>query len=311
MNVFIGNYKVSKGLVLAPMDGYTDYPFRMICHKFGSLISISEFISTSGSLRRSIDFNPHFYFSESERPFGYQLSGENPQKMVVAAKTLMRFAPDFFDVNAGCPDRQVVSHGAGSALLLNPNLLAEIVGALKKYLPVPISAKIRIGWDDAHRNFIDVSTLLEHCGVSFISIHARTREQAYSGSSDWNAIKLIKSNVKIPVIGNRDVRNIHDIERMESETGCDLVMIGRAAIGNPWIFSRIPKKDISALEIINTACEQLKLSVNLYGEIKGVQVFRKHLKAYLNCPQCAHIKIQTLLRSSNAEFIIQSLAKSI
>lgn len=303
----IGRTIISGDLILAPMDGFTDSAFRTICRQQGSAISISEFISTSGSLKRSKKTNPHIFFQEIERPFGFQLSGDDPHKILNAAQELQAMNPDFFDLNLGCPDKQVVSHGAGAALLNEPLRISQIIKLLTSQLPVPVSAKMRLGWDEKSRNYLDVSKLIEQSGAAFLSVHARTRVQAYSGIPDWEAIAEIKHALNIPVIGNGDVRTIQDIEQIKSKTGCDAVMIGRAAVGNPWIFARKNKSVLTVQEIIERLLEHLRFSMELYGDEHGIRAFRKHLRAYLHCPQCTHIDQSQLIRSTSFEFIKQTL----
>lgn len=309
MSFAIGSHTIEGDLVLAPMDGYSDSPFRSICRQFGSSFSISEFISTSGSSTRKVKKNPHIFFAEIERPFGFQLSGENPQKMLYHAQQLLLLKPDFFDVNIGCPDRQIVSHGAGAALMLKPELVSEIISLLSCNLPVPVSAKIRLGWDEKHKNYLEISKIIEQSGASFLAVHARTRAQIYSGLSDWNAIREIKNAIQIPVIGNGDVHDINDIEKMKKHTECDLVMIGRSAVGNPWIFSRRSKISVTTEEIIRTMLKHLYQSINLYGESGGIRIFRKHMRAYLSTPQCAHIDQSQLIQSTSADYISNTLSR--
>ncbi len=278
---YIAHIPVFGRLILAPMDGYTDAPFRLLARQFGSALSISEFIN-------GIDVkggHPHLHhkliYSEEERPFAFQIFDDAPERMLFAAQKLLEYKPDTIDVNMGCSARNVSNRGAGAGLLKHPAKIARIMQDLVAHLPVPVTAKIRLGWDDANRNYLEVSHILEECGASAIAVHARTRKQEYSGTAYWPAIGEIKSRVKIPVIGNGDVKSLADAERMMKETGCDAVMIGRAAIGNPWIFQGSQRGEQSTQEILRVIRLHLHGMVQQYSERIGVVLFRKHLTRYL------------------------------
>jgi len=277
---YIGNVQILGQVMLAPMDGYTDLPFRLLCRRQGSAAVFSEFIN-------GIDVengHPHLLskliFSSEERPFAYQVFDDNPERLLRAAEKLQERKPDFIDVNMGCSARNVSNRGAGAGLLKDTEKIAHIINLLVKNLKVPVTAKIRLGWDENTRNYMEVSKIIEGNGSSALTIHARTRKQEYSGNADWNAIAEIKRSVSIPVIGNGDVRSYKDAQRMLSETGCDAVMVGRAAIGNPWIF-RGDDRSPDNLEIFEMVKSHLDLITIHYGEKVGILVFRKHLAKYL------------------------------
>ena len=194
---------------------------------------------------------------------------------------VLRLNPDIIDINLGCSARCVSNRGAGAGLLKSPEKIKEIFTGLIKISPVPVTAKMRLGWDENSRNYLEVAKLLEDHGAAMIAVHGRTRSQAYTGKSDWIAIGEIKQTVSIPVIANGDVRTVADIERIKSITGCDAVMIGRGAIGNPWLFSRIDRASISLQSTIEVMLEHLTLMDDFYGQSRGHILFRKHLKAYL------------------------------
>jgi len=277
---FIGNVPINGRVILAPMDGYTDLPFRLLCRRQGSAASISEFINGIDVENGHPHLNTKIKFSDEERPFAYQLFDDNPDRLLRAAIELRKKNPDFIDVNMGCSARNVVNRGAGAGLLKEPKKIAIIIESLVKNLDIPITAKIRLGWDDSTINYPEVSKIIEEHGASALTLHARTRKQEYSGSADWNAIRTVKQQLKIPVIGNGDVKSYDDAHRMLLETGCDAVMIGRAAIGNPWIFSSTnssPGKQELFVMIEN----HLELITTHYGEKIGMLVFRKHLVRYL------------------------------
>ncbi len=278
---YIGIVPVYGRYILAPMDGYTDHPFRLLCRQLGSAISISEFINGIDIANGHPHLPSKLMFSTEERPFSYQIFDDDPERLVNAAKYLARSNPDFIDINMGCSARNVVNRGAGAGLLKDPQKIAKIMSSLVSAVDLPITAKIRLGWDEGSRNYLEVSKILEDNGASAISVHARTRKQEYSGIADWNSIGEIKNLVKIPVIGNGDVVNIADADRLMDQTGCDAVMIGRAAIGNPWVFNNVDSSEISAeirFEMIENHLEKM---ISLYGSNLGVPIFRKHLVRYL------------------------------
>ncbi len=268
-------------LLLAPMDGFTDSPFRIVCKEQGSALCTSEFIN-------GIDVtfgHPHLkyktYFSSIERPFSYQLFDDDPQRLLNSALSLVRFEPDIIDVNMGCSARNVSNRGAGAGLLKRPDKVRRIASDLVTSLGVPVTAKIRLGWDDKSRNYLEIVKILQDCGVSAISVHARTRNQQYFGLADWDAIAEIKSAISIPIIGNGDARSIADALKMVEHTNCDAVMIGRAALGNPWVFSGLIKNDLSGVDLFRVIMRHLDLMIDLYSPRIGTVLFRKHMARYL------------------------------
>lgn len=278
----ISNIPIHGKLILAPMDGYTDAPMRALARCFGSALSVSEFIN-------GIDVkqgHPHLLnkltYSEEERPFAYQIFDDNPERMLSAALKLQDRNPDFIDINMGCSAKNVSNRGAGAGLLKHPLKIGRIVEDLVKHLSVPVTAKIRLGWDENSLNYLEVSRIIQESGASAITVHARTRKQEYSGQANWSAIGEVKSQLRIPVIGNGDVKSLADAERMMSETGCDAVMIGRAAIGNPWIFCGSQREDQSKEELLRVITLHLQGMVDHYNEKIGVVLFRKHLTRYLH-----------------------------
>jgi len=269
-------------LLLAPMDGFTDSPFRSICREFGSSLSTSEFIN-------GIDVkygHPHLKlktaFTSDECPFSYQVFDDDPQRLLEASKKLSQSNPDLIDINMGCSARNVSNRGAGAGLLKRPDKVHQIASDLVKNLPVPVTAKIRLGWDDNSRNYLEIARILEDCGINAITVHARTRKQQYQGEADWNAIAEVKSILSIPVIGNGDVTSRLSALKMLEYTGCDAVMIGRAALGNPWVFSGKSREDISIDERFSIISSHLSKMVELYTPRIGTILFRKHLSRYLH-----------------------------
>ncbi|GAP21106.1 tRNA-dihydrouridine synthase [Leptolinea tardivitalis] len=278
----IGAIPIYRKLILAPMDGYSDHPFRLICRRWGSACTYSEFINAMDLEGKQ---HPHIggrlFFSEEERPFGYQILDNSPDRILIAAQILRERNPDFIDVNLGCCSRSVCSRGAGARLLVEPEKISLILDSLVKNLDIPVTAKIRLGWDEKNRNYLEVARRVEQSGVSALAVHGRTKIQAYTGMADWDAIAQVKQVVSIPVIGNGDVKTANDISRFLSHTDCDAIMIGRGAIGNPWIFSGKDQQDCSKEEIYRTMVEHLEASINYYGEDHGLVVFRKQAVLYV------------------------------
>ncbi len=277
----IGSIPIFGCIILAPMDGYTDAPFRGIAREFGSALSISEFINGIDVKQGHPHLRNKLTFSEMERPFAYQIFDDKPDRMLFAAKKLMANNPDYIDINMGCSARNVSNRGAGAGLLKHPRKIAQIVEDLVKNLPVPVTAKIRLGWDDQSLNYLEVAHIIQESGASAITVHGRTRKQEYSGQANWQAIAEVKSQLTIPVIGNGDVKSLEDAERMMRETGCDAVMIGRAAIGNPWVFQGSQREEQPTNELMRVIKLHLSAIIKQYGERIGVVLFRKHLTRYL------------------------------
>ena len=274
--------EVMGDLILAPMDGYSNLPFRSLCREFGSAISYSEFINAIDVPGGHNFVNEKLVFWPVERPVAFQLFDNDPQRLLEAALKLQEYQPDFFDINLGCSDRSVSGRGAGAGLLRTPHLIAEIFQKLTAALDVPLTAKIRLGWDDASRNYLEVAHIIEDNGGALIAVHGRTRQQGYAGVADWDAITDVCRSVRIPVIGNGDVRCVADIERLKQYTGCQAVMIGRAAQGNPWIFARLDRHQVPLDQVHQTMLVHLERMLAFHGEWRGLQLFRKHASCYLN-----------------------------
>jgi tRNA-dihydrouridine synthase B len=281
------------------MDGFSDQPFRTICNQFGSAISYTEFINATDVLQRLPYILKRIAFNEIERPVGFQIYGNSTEEILKAADILIHYSPDFFDLNLGCSEKHVAARGAGSGLLKFPEKIREIMTALVTHFQIPITAKIRIGWEKASPNFIEIAKILEGSGASMIAVHGRTRDQRWREPALWQPIEAVKKAVSIPVIGNGDVRTIADIYAMFAQTGCDGVMIGRAAVGNPWIFSRIDKNDLSKTEILEMVAGHWKSVKEFYGREKALVLFRKHLKAYLSTAQFADLNLKQLISSTD------------
>ena len=280
--------------ILAPMDGYSDWPFRSLCRKFGSAMSYTEFVKVEKILSRSKEPAKRLYFEETERPITFQIYGDNPDLMLKAALKIEPLKPDIIDINMGCPAKSIADRGAGVGMMPTPEKVAETFKKLTAALKVPVTGKIRLGWDKI-KNYKLIARIVEEEGGSLIAIHGRTKEQRYSGDADWDAIAEVKSLVKIPVIGSGDVKTVADIQRMKQHTNCDAVMIGRGAIANPWIFMGLDREQVPAELLKQTIHEHLQKSVQFYGEEDGQRLFRKYAVQYL--------LLKTLDRDSRKEIL--------
>jgi tRNA-dihydrouridine synthase B len=236
MSIKIGNVAIFHPVVLAPMAGTTDLPFRRLVKELGCGLICTEMISDQGLLHNNEATNKMLEFHEGERPISMQLFGSDPESMARAAKIVASTGVDIVDINMGCPTPKIVKNGEGSALMRNPALAYDIIRAVVKAIDQPVTVKIRKGWDEHCVNAVEMARMAEQAGAMAIAVHGRTREQFYAGRADWQIIAQVKDAVSIPVIGNGDIRSPQDAKSMMEMTGCDAVMIGRAAQGNPWIF---------------------------------------------------------------------------
>lgn len=266
--------------ILAPMDGYSDWPFRSVCRELGSAMSYTEFVKVEHILHSPRHTRAKLHFEEAERPVVFQIYGDDPDEIVEAALRVQDLGPDVIDINMGCPARSVACRGAGVGLMRTPLKVARLFRRLSSTLRVPVTGKIRLGWEDS-RTYRLIARIVEECGGSAIAVHARTKEQNYGGLADWDAIAEVKSSVGIPVIGNGDVRTPADVGRMQLHTGCDAVMIGRAAIANPWIFSGLDREQVPPDAVQHVVVNHLQRNMKFYGAEDGQRLFRKHAVQYL------------------------------
>lgn len=293
----IGPIPINGNIILAPMDGFSDQPFRSICREMGSAVTYTEFINVLDVPRKLPYIQQRIAFAELERPLGFQLYGSSADEIIPAAMDLLKYKPDFFDLNLGCSERRVARRGAGAGLLKFPEKIERIVRQLIQTAGIPVTAKIRLGWEKESMNYIEISKLLQDCGISLIAVHGRTRDQRWREPALWEPIAEICGCLSIPVIGNGDIKSIDDIDRMITQTGCDGVMVGRGAIGNPWIFSRIDKAILSRIDIIKMIKMHWKRVKDFYEFESSHITFNKHFKAYLSCPQFTDINIKQMLFS--------------
>lgn len=284
----IGNVTLENNLVLAPMAGVCDLPFRMLCKEQGAGLICMEMVSAKGIYYRNKNTEILLTAMPEERPVSLQLFGADPYIMSEMAKKIEERPFDILDINMGCPVPKVVNNGEGSALMKDPKLAYEIISAIVKAIKKPVSVKIRKGFDEAHVNAVEIAKIAEAAGASAIAVHGRTREQYYSGKADWDIIRQVKENVAIPVIGNGDIQNAQDVILRKEQTGCDGFMVGRAVQGNPWIFHQIlhyletgeqlPKPGIE--EVARMVLRHAKSQIAFKGEVTGMREMRKHAAWY-------------------------------
>lgn len=238
-NLNIGGVPLKSHAVLAPMAGVSDRAYRELCVRFGAAYCVSEMVSSKALSFNSKKSEELMEISDLERPCGIQIFGDDPKSMADAAKHALENKPDIIDINMGCPAPKISSNGSGSALMKNPRLCGEIVKAVTAVTDIPVTVKIRKGWDDDSVNAVEVAKICESAGAAAITVHGRTRQQYYKPPVDYDIIKAVRESVSVPVIANGDIDSAERAKEVMDITGCDLVMIGRATLGNPWIFSQI------------------------------------------------------------------------
>lgn len=288
MNLQIGNVTLENNLILAPMAGVTDLPFRVLCKEQGAGLICMEMVSAKGILYRNKNTETLLQIDEREHPVSLQLFGSDPDIISEMAKQIEERPFDILDINMGCPVPKVVNNGDGSALMKNPLLAGKIIEKTVKAIKKPVTVKIRKGFDDAHVNAVEMAHIAQESGAAAVAVHGRTREQYYSGKADWDIIRRVKEAVSIPVIGNGDIFSPEDAKQMIEQTGCDGLMIARGAQGNPWIFDRIQyylttglqKEKPTVREMADMVLRHTKMQIAFKGELMGMREMRKHAAWY-------------------------------
>lgn len=309
----IGNVELRNNILLAPMAGITDLPFRLICEKYGAGLTCTEMVSSKGIFYNDSKTKLLLNVENEKRPVSAQIFGSDVETMKYAAKYVSQIV-DIVDINMGCPAPKIVKNGDGSRLLLDLKLVEEIASNVVKASKVPVTVKIRKGWDSNNIVAVDVAKILESVGVSAITIHGRTRAEYYSGKADWDIIRKVKESVNIPVIGNGDITSKEEAKAMFEQTNVDGIMIGRGSIGNPWIFEEIvnyleerEQREIKNEEKLETIIEHIELEVKEKGEIVAIKEMRKHLAHYIRNTKDASLVRQKINQIDKKEELIDCL----
>ena len=276
---YVRDVPVYGDVILAPMARYSDVPYRALCRAYGSAMNYTEFVPAEALLAPPNPLWRRLDKKVGEKPLVFQIFGNNARVLLAAAQRIEPWEPDIIDINMGCSVPKVSERGAGVGMMPRPELVRDTFALLSRHLRVPVTGKIRLGWDDNQRNFLQIARIMEDNGASLIATHGRTRQQKYDFAADWDAIAELKQAVGVPVIGNGDVRTPADIAAMKQHTGCEAVMVGRAAVGNPWIFSRRDRTEVTVGEIVTAVKLHLHEMVAYYGD-ETIALFGRHLRRY-------------------------------
>jgi nifR3 family TIM-barrel protein len=303
----VGEVPVHGDLILSPMDGFSDPPFRSLCRELGSAMSYTEFINALELLQGHPKISRKCTFLPEERPLVFQIFDSEPGRLLEAALRLQALEPDIIDINLGCSASTVSGRGAGAGLLRSPLKVARIFSTLSRALEVPLSGKIRLGWDDHSRNYLLIARIIEENGGKLLAVHGRTKAQGYGGKADWDAIAEVKQSLKIPVLGNGDVRRLADIESLKAHTACDGVLIGRGAIGNPWIFARLDREKVPPEQVRRVMLLHLERMLAWYPDGYGLVLFRKHASRYLSPYPLSQAQRQAFLTAEDPQDFLSLL----
>ncbi len=311
----IGNLELKNRVFLAPMAGVTDMPFRILCREQGCGLVYTEMVSAKGMHYADEKSARLTLLDEGEKPGAVQIFGSEPEIMAEVAEKLNQSDAAVIDINMGCPTPKITKNGEGSALMKNPRLVGEIVRAVSEASSKPVTVKIRKGWDDLSVNAVEIARIAQENGACAVAVHGRTREQQYSGKADWEIIKKVKQALSVPVIGNGDVTGPKEAKRLFEETGCDAIMVGRGAQGNPWIFSQINRyleegvliPGPTSREKIDTIIRHMNMLIEHKGEKTGILEMRSHIAWYIKGMRDASYTKQKIFKMTRKEEIISLL----
>lgn len=311
----IGKLSLSSPVILAPMSGITDLPFRLISRRFGCELAFTEMIDARALSFKNIKTIKMLASNESDKPLGVQLLGADPEFILKAMDVMAEFKYEILDLNAACPVKKVTNRGSGASLLREPARLSEIIKVMVKNAAVPVTIKIRTGWDQSLVNCREIARRIEEAGANGIFIHGRTRDQGWSGKIDYETIREVKELVSVPIIASGDIWSAESIRKMFDATGCDGVAVARGALGNPWIFiesancapNRLNGKRPAPREICDTMVEHLNLCTDFYGEKRGIFKFRKHIGWYAKQLPKARALVSRLLQVSNKNELVSMM----
>lgn len=305
----IGNVQIEGNIALSPMAGISDSPYRRITRAYGSAFSYTEFVSTEHIVQGNQKSLDMFRFQEMERPIYFQIFGSDLNKVIESSKRIEHLEPDVIDLNMGCSVAKVSHNGSGAGLLRNLQLAGNMIEGIRKSVKTPVTAKIRLGWDEKSVNYRQTIDVLQDSGVSAISVHGRTKSMGYSGVADWNAIGDIKSRAKVPIFGNGDIASYEDAQKKIRAYGVDLVLVGRKAIGNPWIFNSSSKQDVSFQEIREVMIQHLTSMLEFYpsNDDYALILFRKHFVRYIEGIGFPSSERRKLLEINNASEFLKIL----
>ena len=304
------NFEIKNPVFLAPLAGWTDQVFRKMCYRFGAAVCVTEMASAEGIIRHGLKSQKIVDIQADERPIGIQLYGSDRHTLAKAATYVEKLEPDFIDLNFSCPVKKIVRRGSGAALLCDMLSLADITRAVKDAVTVPVTAKIRTGWQQ--QIAAELCSVLEEAGIDAITLHGRTQEMQFRGKADWNAIAEAKAAVNIPVIANGDVNNVFDAAILLKVTGCDYLMIGRSARGNPWIFKHIAAylsggnvlEKPTLHERLDLCIEHMLSAADFYGTRKAVTLMRKHISFYIKgMPKATELRMDLFAKSTIQDMV--------
>ena len=319
MTIRIGNIELSSPVILGPMAGVTDLPFRLICKEYGVGLLVTEMVSTRALYYNDKKTERLMEIREEERPVALQIFGNDPDTMGEVVSRINGHNHDIIDINMGCPAPKIVRNGDGSALMKSPKLAKAIIESVVKASDKPVTVKIRKGWDDDLINAVEIARIAEWSGADAVAVHGRTREQFYTGKADWSIIKDVKKALSIPVIGNGDLLSVDDAVRMKAETDCDGFMVARGAQGNPWLLRQISHylktgeilPDPRPEEKVRVALKHFDLLVEFKGEHIGVLEMRKHAAWYLKGIRGGAVIRNSINRTTSADTLRSLLLKVI